>query len=122
LAARASARWAGPYAPDEVGARLAGLEVVALPSLWEENAPLVADEARAAGRAILASEIGGLPERLSPVDGARLLPPGDLDAWTSALADPGSLRRLARSAQASTPPATTAREATTRLVARLARR
>ncbi len=98
LAVQAGARWGGPYSPAEVGTRLAQLEVVALPSAWEENAPLVLDEARATGRAVLASRIGGLPERLAAGATGRLLPPGDLDAWTAALADTTALRQLVHAA------------------------
>ena len=36
--------------------------VVVIPSLWLENAPLVAIEAIAYGRAVVASRVGGLPE------------------------------------------------------------
>lgn len=38
------------------------VHVVVIPSLWFENAPLVAYEAMAHGRPILATRIGGLPE------------------------------------------------------------
>jgi glycosyltransferase involved in cell wall biosynthesis len=41
---------------------LKGARYVALPSVWEENAPLVALEALAAGRPLIVSDIGGLPE------------------------------------------------------------
>lgn len=121
-AIRAGARWAGSFSPGEVEARLAGVEVVAVPSVWEENAPLVIDEARAAGRAVLASAIGGIPERLEGTDGARTLPPGDLSAWTSALADTPALRRLARLAHRTPPPIDPTPQAVERVVGRLARR
>ena len=95
LAAASGATLVGPYAPSDVAARLAEVELVALPSTWEENAPVVLDEALAARRRVLASDQGGIPERLPPAVG-RLLPAGDEHAWTAALADTVALRRWAR--------------------------
>jgi glycosyltransferase involved in cell wall biosynthesis len=57
-------------------------DVLVLPSTWEENSPLVAREAAAAGLRIVASRVGGLPEL---VPGARWVPPGDADALREAL-------------------------------------
>jgi glycosyltransferase involved in cell wall biosynthesis len=48
--------------PDVVVDLLADARYVALPSVWEENAPLVALEALAVGRPLIVSDIGGLPE------------------------------------------------------------
>lgn len=55
-------RFLGPRSPDELADIYRQARVVVLPSLWLENAPLVAIEASAYGRAILASRVGGLPE------------------------------------------------------------
>ena len=60
---------------------MAGVHVVAIPSTWPENQPLVALEARAAGRPLLASRIGGLPELVQDGVDGWLLPPGDVAAW-----------------------------------------
>ena len=50
---------------------------VALPSLWMENAPMAALEAMAAGRPLVVSTMGGLPELVG--DGAGVsCPPGDV--------------------------------------------
>jgi glycosyltransferase involved in cell wall biosynthesis len=57
-------------------------DVLVLPSTWEENSPLVAREAAAAGLRIVASRVGGLPEL---VPDARWVPPGDVDALREAL-------------------------------------
>ncbi len=93
LAAAADVRWAGPYGAEELDRRMGGVEIVAVPSLWEENAPLVIDEARAAGRPLLASAVGGLGERLDHPALDLLLPAGDVEAWAAALADTAGLRR-----------------------------
>lgn len=93
LAARTGAHLAGPYDPAGVGRLLTGLELVVLPSEWEENAPLVLDEAWAVGRPVLASALGGMQELLADGVRGRLTAPGDADAWAAALADVEGWRR-----------------------------
>ena len=51
-----------PYPPGDAAHFLGGGDVLVVPSLWEENSPLVVREARAAGLRILASRRGGIPE------------------------------------------------------------
>jgi glycosyltransferase involved in cell wall biosynthesis len=58
--------------------------VVALPSLWPENFPTVALEALQAGRPLIASRVGGLPELVGEDNGA-LVPAGDAAALADAL-------------------------------------
>jgi glycosyltransferase involved in cell wall biosynthesis len=58
-----------------------------LPSLWFENAPVVAVHALTAGLPILGSRIGGIPEHVSDNRTGRLLPTGDVGAWTNAIVD-----------------------------------
>jgi glycosyltransferase involved in cell wall biosynthesis len=76
---------------------LAQLDLVAVPSLWEEVHGLDAREARRAGLPVFASDLGGLA-----APGLHLLPAGDGPAWKAALlrfaADPAwrdELRALA---------------------------
>lgn len=55
----------------------------AVPSVWAEAFGTVVLEGQAAGCAVAASDVGGIPEAL---DGTgRLVPPGDVAAWTEAL-------------------------------------
>lgn len=61
---------------------------VAVPSTWHEPAGLVTLEAASAGRAVVASTVGGIPEYARP-EFALLAPPGDVDALA------GHLRTLA---------------------------
>jgi glycosyltransferase involved in cell wall biosynthesis len=81
---------------------LAAADVIALPSRWE-GLPLVALEAAATGRAIVASAVGGLPEVVNPDMGA-LVPPEDpealADALVARLRDPQRLRREGTAAAA----------------------
>ena len=77
--------WHGPYAPDEALARMAAVDVVALPSRWPENAPLVAAEARLAGRPLLVSDVGGLPEGVRDGIDGWVLACDDIGAWAGAI-------------------------------------
>lgn len=79
-------RLGGPFAPDDADRAFAEIDLLALPSLWWENAPLVAQEALARGIPVLASAIGGVPEVVGEPWG-RCLPPGDVGAWRAALVD-----------------------------------
>jgi glycosyltransferase involved in cell wall biosynthesis len=77
---------------------------VALPSVWYENAPLSLLEAYAAGRPVLASDRGGLPEMVEEEHSGRLVPAGDVTAWTRALrrvaAEPERLAAMGELARA----------------------
>ena len=76
------------------------MAVLALPSLME-NGPMAMLEAMAAGVAVVASRVGGIPE-LAPEGTALLVPPGDPDALAAAIGalldDPA--RRRAQAAHA----------------------
>jgi len=126
LAASCGVRLRGPYPPAEVASRLAEVEVVCLPSEWEENAPVVLAEAWAAGRAVVASDIGGIPELLNDRESAILVPAGDAAAWAAALSDADELRQAARRALASAKRAATslaqATEEATTMVSRIGSR
>lgn len=75
--------WLGRV-PD-AGALLPAFDLVAIPSR-REALGLVALEALAAGVPVLAARTGGLPEALGGGRFGRLLPPGDVEAWSRALA------------------------------------
>ncbi len=78
--------------------RLAQAEVVVIPSLWPEPLPYAAAEALACGKAVIASDIGGLSELVR--GRGWLVPPGDhlalAAAMLEAIADPS--RRVAAGA------------------------
>ncbi len=71
------------FPPGQVQRRLDDADVLVVPSLWEENSPLVVREATAAGLRICASERGGIGE-LDP--DARLFEPSAPGALLMALA------------------------------------
>lgn len=62
---------------------LAGADVVVVPSVWPEPFGLTALEGMAAGAAVVASRVGGLPEAVG--DAAHLVPPGDVGALAAVL-------------------------------------
>ncbi|GAA1763709.1 glycosyltransferase family 4 protein [Agromyces humatus] len=87
-----------PFVPREQVVRILGeSDIVVVPSTWREPFALTALEGMAAGAAVVASDIGGIPET---VRGAGILvPPGDAGALAAALdelaRDPEVLRRTA---------------------------
>ncbi|MEN9800062.1 MAG: hypothetical protein RL653_3759 [Pseudomonadota bacterium] len=58
--------WQGPYEPSHLPAILAGVDWVVVPSTWWENSPLVIQETLSFGRPVIASDIGGMAEKVVP--------------------------------------------------------
>lgn len=73
--------WAGP---DQVDGLMSQARAVVFPSIWNEPAGLISLEAAVAGRAIIASRAGGIPEYATE-DYAILVPPGSTTALAAAL-------------------------------------
>jgi glycosyltransferase involved in cell wall biosynthesis len=65
---------------------LADLAALVVPSEWDENAPLSVLQARSLGVPVLASDVPGIAEVLSPRAGA-LVPPGDAGALAARMLD-----------------------------------
>lgn len=62
-------RFLGQLPSGDVAEQLRESRFLALPSLWDENAPLAALEAMTAGRPLLVTEGGGLPELVRSGEG-----------------------------------------------------
>jgi glycosyltransferase involved in cell wall biosynthesis len=77
----------GEVAPAQVFNIIQSLDVLCLPSLVPETFSLVLHEAAAAGVPALVSDLGAPGERVAQLGGGRVLPPGDVDAWTRAIAE-----------------------------------
>jgi glycosyltransferase involved in cell wall biosynthesis len=52
----------GAYENEDIGRILAGLDVIVVPSLWYENAPLTINEAFMAGVPVITADVGGMAE------------------------------------------------------------
>lgn len=59
------AAYLGPYQPQDVVELMAEYDWIVIPSTWWENAPLVVEEALAARRPMICSDIGGLKEKVA---------------------------------------------------------
>lgn len=80
----------GPYRNGDVPRLLTSVDWMVIPSIWWENSPLVIQEARSAGTPILASDIGGMAEKVTDgVDGLHFLAGSSLElaAKMSAIVD-----------------------------------
>ncbi len=86
----------------DVPALLAAADAFVLPSMWEGQ-PLILQEALRAGRPIVATRVGGIPD-LTGEDGALLIPPDDPAALAAAvrrvLTNASLARRMAGAALA----------------------
>ncbi len=82
---------------------LAGVDVLVVPSLWNEPCPLVLGEALSAGVPIVASAVGGIPEVVEHGRSGFLFEPADgerLRKYVTRLADDRELHeRMSRSCQ-----------------------
>jgi glycosyltransferase involved in cell wall biosynthesis len=74
---RAEVELLGPVQRD---AFFAGIDVLAVPSIQPESYSLVTAEAVAFGRAVVGSDLGGIPEAIGGEDHGWLIPPGDAAA------------------------------------------
>ncbi|MCR9246381.1 MAG: glycosyltransferase [bacterium] len=70
---------------DDTAAVIRSLDVLVAPSVAPESAPRTIAEAQAAGRAVIASRIGGVTEMVRDGITGRLVAPGDVNALRAAL-------------------------------------
>jgi len=65
---------------------LEAIDVLTVPSQWLETGPLVILEAFASGTPIIGSDLGGIKELVRHERDGLLVPHGDVNAWTAAMA------------------------------------
>jgi glycosyltransferase involved in cell wall biosynthesis len=91
-------RFEGAYDNDAVGERLAGIDVLVVPSIWFENAPLTIQEAMLAGVPVIAPDLGGMPELVRDGVNGLLFRPRDVadlrEKMARFVADPALCDRL----------------------------
>jgi len=100
--APSSAEFVGPYQPVELPRVLGAADVVVAPAMAPDTSPQVVLEALAAGRPVIGSRIGGIPDFVKDGVNGRLFEPGDvatLARLLEELADPEEVARLARNAK-----------------------
>ncbi|SRR5579884_145857 len=77
LAAGLPVRFEGPFPAGGIADVFAELDLLVLPSVCQENAPLVIQEAKLAGLPVLGSDVSGLAEIVTPGRDGWLFPLGD---------------------------------------------
>lgn len=75
--------YAGWVAGEEKEQLLDRIDCLVVPSEWKDPAPLVVNEARARGIAVIGAQIGGIPELVADASRPLLFPSGDADALTA---------------------------------------
>ncbi len=93
----------GRYARGSAAQKMLGVDVVVIPSTWDENHPMVAVEARCAGRPLIVSDLGGLPELVRDGTDGWIVPAGDPEALGERLALLACTPSLVRGAAAASP-------------------
>ncbi|MRW93039.1 glycosyltransferase [Duganella sp. FT80W] len=63
------------------------VDMIVLPSVWQDPCPLVVLEAMASGTLLVSSAVGGIPEVMEPQVNGVLVPPGDAAALARAVGD-----------------------------------
>jgi glycosyltransferase involved in cell wall biosynthesis len=84
-------------------ALIAGADICAMPSLWQDALPLAVMQPMALGRPVVASAVGGIPEMIVQGETGLLVPPHDEPALAAALEqlllDPSLRLRLGQAAR-----------------------
>ena len=93
LGLNARVHFLGPLSMDALADAYARTQVVALASV-QETAPVVIAEAMAAGRAVIATAVGGVPYMIGEGKTGWLVPPRDEEALAQALANALASPRL----------------------------
>lgn len=87
---------------DQALARMRSSHVVVVPSCWPEPFGMVGIEAMGVGRAVIGSNVGGIPDWLADGETGLLVPPADAHALANAIgrlmSDPDEIARMGQRA------------------------
>jgi glycosyltransferase involved in cell wall biosynthesis len=78
-------RFTGFVTQEEVSNAMVNSDVLCVPSVWAENSPGVVIHALGLGLPVVGSDKAGIPELVEDRKNGLLVPPGDLQAWATAL-------------------------------------
>jgi len=99
LARGARVEFRGPFANERLAEVHRGIDVLVVPSLWYENAPLTIQEAFLSRTPVVTSDLGGMAELVQDGAGGLLFPAGDAQGLAAVierfLAEPGLAPELA---------------------------
>ena len=91
-------KFLGSMNPEEINKYRRVSTVVAVPSLWPDNFPMVGPEAMLVRKPVVAYNVGGISEWLSDGETGRLIPAKDVTAFASALeqiiSDPAMAKQM----------------------------
>jgi glycosyltransferase involved in cell wall biosynthesis len=85
----------GHQSPENIQKLLAGCLASIVPSIWYENFPYAVMESMAAGKPVIASRIGGIPEMIDHQINGLLFEPGNSDQLAQMIENIGSSKSLA---------------------------
>ncbi len=71
---------------DDVNNAISALDIVAVPSTWDEPCSAVVQQGMALGKPVIGTRVGGTPEMIVDGETGLLVPPADADALAVALA------------------------------------
>jgi len=86
--------FAGAYSPEQLGERMAGVDLLVMGSIWYENSPMVIQEAYRYGRAVLLPNLGGMAEKVKEGCTGLLFDAGDSASLARCLVELYSNREL----------------------------
>jgi glycosyltransferase involved in cell wall biosynthesis len=75
----------GSFDPENMSEVIKTLDILAVPSLWYENEPLVIKSALQAGIPVLCNDIGSLSGMIIPGQTGWLVSAGEVNGWTNAI-------------------------------------
>lgn len=97
----------GAFANESIGNVLAQMDILVVPSLWFENAPLVISCAQAVGVPVIGSDMAGITESIMDKDNGRIFPAGDSHRLAQIIAELAQDRmQIARMSQRARRPKT----------------